>query len=157
MQPAEESFDHAFGDDLETTQLGNLKRIKQVQPGAGGGTVRALHGQRNVSGPEGRSQTEMVAYTSIVMKLELGLDRSFVLMRLLRGGLTLVPTLLAAQAFRRTAEFHRGGLRPDGTGSTARRPAGWFDYSSIWVQRWQTSLSVPAGTPRAIAGIVEQN
>ena len=100
------------------------------------------------------------------MKPELRLDRSFVLMRQLGCVLTVVPTLLAAQApfpsdsaaatitaedliqrvaliaadsmmgrgnpspgLERTAqyvaaEFRRGGLRPGGAGSTARRPAG---------------------------------
>jgi hypothetical protein len=57
MQATEKSFDHAFGNDLEPAQLGDLQGIEQVQPSAGGGVVSTLHGERNVSGHEQGSQT----------------------------------------------------------------------------------------------------
>ena len=57
VEPAEEPFDDAFGDDLEPAELGDLQRVEQIEPWSSLGGGGAVHAALNRRGVQGRRQS----------------------------------------------------------------------------------------------------
>ena len=55
MEPRQESFDHAFGHQLQPTEARDLHRIEQIQTDAPGGRLDTVHRAGNVQTRPGES------------------------------------------------------------------------------------------------------